>query len=283
MTAACILDRKRTRAGLWLAGAICLKLVPAFLLLYPLWRRDARMIRGCLIGLLFGLVLIPWAAMGTTDFVNANRHYLGGFLIPGLTGGRIDPAVEHELTDPVTSDTESFKAVLMNTGNMFFGTERSYTPPAFARFGAYAIGGLMTALTLAAAGWKSVRTADPVDNLLLFGLLSLIVLPLAPVCHPHYFMLMIPLIVGVLAAHLGPCGRRKVGPGWVALLALVPLSHILTGLFAWQPLRDAGLDTWVAVIFWAGATKLLYERSRGIDPGAVNQGRGTAITPLATP
>jgi hypothetical protein len=70
-------------------------------------------------------------------------------------------------------------------------------------------------------------------------------------------------------------GRRdllKLVPVWISLLAMVPLSHILTGLVAWQPLRDAGLDTWVAVIVWAGATKLLYERSRGIEPGAENRG-----------
>ena len=30
------------RAGLWLALAICIKVIPAFLLVYPLWKRDGR-------------------------------------------------------------------------------------------------------------------------------------------------------------------------------------------------------------------------------------------------
>jgi hypothetical protein len=271
MTAASLLQKKSARAGGWLAGAVCLKLIPAFLLIYPLWRRDLRMLAGCAAGLLLGLILIPWTAMGTRPFVDANRHYVTGFLLPGITGGRIDPAVEHELTDPVTSDTESFKAVLMNLGAKFFGTERSYTPPLFARAGAWLIGGAMTVATLYAAGPRRITGSipdpipDPIDDLLLFGLLSVIVLPLAPVCHPHYFMLMIPLIAAVLAAHLGPRGRRRVGPGWIVLLLMVPASHIITGSFAVQFLRDAGLDTWVAVAFWAGAARLLYDRTRQID------------------
>jgi hypothetical protein len=46
---------------------------------------------------------------------------------------------------------------------------------------------------------------------------------------------------------------------------MVPASHIITGSFAVQFLRDAGLDTWVAVAFWGGAARLLYDRTRDID------------------
>jgi hypothetical protein len=260
MTAACIVERKPIQAGAWLAAAICLKLIPAFLLIYPLWRRDWRMFGGCAIGLIVGLLLIPWSAMGTGPFVEANSHYVQSFLLPGMTGGRIDPAVEHELVNPVTSDTESFKAILMNVGAAVFHTPRSYTPPLFARVGAWVIGGAMTAVTLAAAGFRPKRE-DPIADLLLFALLSIVVLPIAPVCHPHYFMLMILLVIGVLAAHLGPQGRRISG-GWITVLATIPLSHVVTGLMQVQRLRDAGLDTWVAVLLWAAAARLLFQRCR---------------------
>src|SRR5262249_43626415 len=45
---------KRWRSGFWLAGAICLKIIPAFLLIYPLWRRDWRSLGGCVVGCALG-------------------------------------------------------------------------------------------------------------------------------------------------------------------------------------------------------------------------------------
>src|SRR5262249_2797467 len=38
------------RAGLWLALAICIKVIPAYLLVYPLWKRDGRALAGCAAG-----------------------------------------------------------------------------------------------------------------------------------------------------------------------------------------------------------------------------------------
>src|SRR5262249_16026931 len=50
--------------GLCLAGAICIKVFPAFLLLVPVLRRDLRFLVGCGVGLFLGLVLIPVLALG---------------------------------------------------------------------------------------------------------------------------------------------------------------------------------------------------------------------------
>jgi hypothetical protein len=270
MTMVCIIQKRPMRAGFWLAGAICLKLIPAFLLLYPLYRRSWRMLVGAIIGLVLGLLIIPMTAMGPKEFVVANQHYLHSVVIPGITGKRIDPIVEHELVDPVTSDTQSFVAVLMNTGNMFFGTERSYTPPIFARVGGLAIAAILVAAILWAAGW-SANSLDPINESIFFGVLSIIMLPLAPACHPHYFMLMIPLVMAVLATFLGARGQVKVRSGWVILLAMLPISHVLTGAPGqqWvQFLRDAGFVLWSAMAFCVGATLLLYRRQRGLAPFA---------------
>src|SRR5260370_36728864 len=62
--AAALLRGRRLQAGLWLAGAICLKVIPAFLLLYPLYRRDGRCLAGCAGGLVLGLAVIPAAVFG---------------------------------------------------------------------------------------------------------------------------------------------------------------------------------------------------------------------------
>src|SRR5262249_25005179 len=64
MMGASLLERRNFGAGLWLAGAICLKVSPAYLLLEPLMRRDWRCLAGCGFGLLIGLVLVPAAALG---------------------------------------------------------------------------------------------------------------------------------------------------------------------------------------------------------------------------
>jgi hypothetical protein len=230
--------------------------------MYPLYRRNGRMLLGCGLGMLAGFVLIPWAAMGTHEFFAANQHYLQSFVFPAITGGRIDSAVEHELTDPITSDTNSFVAILMNTGNIFFHTPRDYTPPLFAKVGHWLIGGAMTLLTIAAAG---NRRRNSLDEALFLGLLAVVVLPIAPVCHPHYYMMMLPLIAAVLATFLGPRGQKKVTSGWIVLLMMVPLSHIITSWPGMEIFRDTGLVTWVAVAFWAKSTWLLWTRQHSVQ------------------
>src|SRR5260370_478605 len=62
--AAALLPGGAWHAGLWLAGAICLKVIPAFLLLYPLYRRDVRCLTGCAVGLVLGLAAIPAVVFG---------------------------------------------------------------------------------------------------------------------------------------------------------------------------------------------------------------------------
>jgi hypothetical protein len=61
-TAAATLRGRRFRAGLFLAGAICIKVIPAFLLLFPLWRRDGRCLLGCLFRLRILLLFLLHSA-----------------------------------------------------------------------------------------------------------------------------------------------------------------------------------------------------------------------------
>ncbi len=62
--AAATLKRRRFEAGIWIACAVCLKLIPAFLLLLPVWRRDIRGLVGATTGLVIGLLVIPMSVMG---------------------------------------------------------------------------------------------------------------------------------------------------------------------------------------------------------------------------
>src|SRR5208337_3948176 len=48
--AAAVLKGRRFRAGLWLSGAICVKVFPAIVLAFVLWRRDWRIFSGSVLG-----------------------------------------------------------------------------------------------------------------------------------------------------------------------------------------------------------------------------------------
>jgi Glycosyltransferase family 87 len=58
---AAIVERRSIAAGLWLAGAVCIKVIPLYLPVYPIWRRDFRMLAACAVRLVLGLLLLPMA------------------------------------------------------------------------------------------------------------------------------------------------------------------------------------------------------------------------------
>src|SRR5262249_37712522 len=66
---AALIRGRRLLAGVSLAGLACLKMFPAYLVLYPLWRRDWRVAAGWVLGLAVGLLLIPSAILGPAQTV----------------------------------------------------------------------------------------------------------------------------------------------------------------------------------------------------------------------
>src|SRR5579884_2977698 len=59
-----LLRGQRLRAGASLGIAVCIKVIPVYLLVYPLWKRDVRTLAGCGLGLFLGLVALPLAILG---------------------------------------------------------------------------------------------------------------------------------------------------------------------------------------------------------------------------
>src|SRR5262249_1370471 len=47
----CVLGGRRLLGGFLLAIAICIKVIPIYLLIYPVWRREGRTLAGCGLGL----------------------------------------------------------------------------------------------------------------------------------------------------------------------------------------------------------------------------------------
>ncbi len=243
--------RQGFRCGMWLAAAICLKVIPAYLLLFPLWRRDGRALAGAGMGLALGLFVVPALYWGvpktgqlTADFVQAVLH-------PGLRQGG-DQTRADELTNITATDNQSFQATLHNY--QYWGRlgSRPAQPAAWARAAHWLIGGVLSLAILLAAGWR--RDDDPVRCLLFLAGLLLTMTLITPVSHLHYFSLALPLVLGLyfMGLHERP-GRLLPRPAIVALLASAALGYALPSIPIWEGRREAGLPMVVSLLLLVGA------------------------------
>ena len=189
-----LLRRRPLRAGLWLAGAICVKIIPVYLLLLPLWRRDGRCLAGCAIGLGLGLAVVPLVVLGPTRTRDCYREMVQTVLLPGLGAGA-DASRAEELTNQTATEGQSILTAMHNTLHPDFTTRPPKASPAV-RLVSQFLGGLLTLTTLWAFGWR--RRGDSVDLVLFFGVLVLNMLLISPVCHLHYFSLALPLVMALL-------------------------------------------------------------------------------------
>src|SRR5262249_25022464 len=114
---------RRFLAGVSLAGAICLKIFPAFLLLYPLWRRDGRCLAGCAAGLFVGLILSPVVALGPRRTVDSYSKLAIVLVGPALGWGDHQSRAD-ELIEVTATDSQSFLAAIHNTLHL----DRSHRP-----------------------------------------------------------------------------------------------------------------------------------------------------------
>lgn len=249
---------RRFQAGIWLAGAICLKVIPAVLLLFPLWRRDARCLAGCTAGLVFGLAIIPAAVFGWPRTIQYYVEYDRKVLRPGL-GDTTDQARAQELTDTVSTDSQSLVAMLHNTIHLDRATRPRNASPGLRRY--HWLGGLLfLSVTLLAAG-RGRRLDAPLGGVIFLGVLLFNMLLLSPVCHIHYFCLLLPLVLGLLAAwwqqSLTPAWQRAV-PALLVLHAATNLLPVIPGL---EVIRDVGLATYGALPLWLAGCAFLASSS----------------------
>ncbi len=248
---------RRFQGGVWLAGAICLKIFPAFLLLYPLWRRDGRFILGCAAGLLVGGLAIPAAVFGPA---RAWYYYdeLSEVLIRPALGGGTDQSRAYELTNTVATDSQSLVATLHNTLHLEQRTRPRQASPAV-RHISTAVGALLTLLVLIAAGRG--RQRDPVAGVLFFGTLVLNMILLSPVCHLHYFCLAVPLLMGLLAARWESGGAITLGRGLAVLFLFNVFANALPQFPGQELVRDAGLAMYATLLLWVVGLGVLRKRA----------------------
>jgi hypothetical protein len=262
-TIAATLRGRRFQAGLFLAGAICLKVIPALLVLHPLCRRDGRCLAGCAVGLVVGLGLIPAAVFGPAQTVAYYEEWADVLVRPGLGAGG-DSARDKELIEVTATDSQSFQAALHNT----LHPERATRPPhpsRAVRLVHWLVGGLLAALTLLAA-WRC--RDDRLATVITFGALVVVMVLTSPVCHLHYFTLSLPLVMGA-AAIAWERGRRRLGVGMIAAAVVNIVANALPSFPGLELLRDDGLAMYAALLMWVVGMTLLWAR-RG---PAVQSGR----------
>jgi hypothetical protein len=283
LTAATLRGR-RFRAGIWLAAAICLKIIPAYLLLFPLWRRDARCLAGCAAGLLVGLVMVPLAVLGGPRTFHYYREIEAKVLRPGVGFASPDEAARprtRELTGITQTDSQSFVAVLHNSYYLD-RTARPLEIQPWARAGHWGLAAAMTLATLAAA---RLQPCSPLGEALFIGLLALAMTVICPVCHFHYFALLIPALTALLALRWR-C-RGGPGAGLVTLGGVVAAASLLPTLAGLEILRDLGLLLHAGLLVWAVGLAALWTdgrsrrvQGRGEGGETVRLGGGGGIVPL---
>jgi hypothetical protein len=235
------------RAGVWLAGAICLKIIPAFLLLYPVWRRDWRFLAGCTAGLAIGLGVIPLLTLGPARTLECYQELADGVLRPGLTHDG-DPTRAKELTDINGTGSQSFVVVWHNTLHPDRDTRPTHADPLL-RWSALACGGLLALLTLwiARRSWRQPSGQSAAKIYIAWGALILVMLFTSPISHMHYHCLCLPLVMGLLVLYPAEGWRRWA---WLALTAVFYAAHTLPHVPEWSELRDFGIPMYAGMLLW---------------------------------
>jgi alpha-1,2-mannosyltransferase len=254
-----LLRGRHFRAGLWLAGAICVKIIPIYLLLLPLWRRDGRCLAGCATGLLLGLAVVPLAFMGPVRTAACYREMTKTVLLPGVGAGE-DASRADELTNQTATEGQSLLTALHNT----LHPDPYHRPPKASpavRLVSYLLGGLLTVTSLWAYGWQ--RRGDGLDVVLLFGLLTLNMLLISPVCHLHYFSLALPLVTALLADRWQGHAGLTLDPWLLGVLVVNFIANLLPQLPDVALLRDCGAAMYGNLLVWAAGVVVLRRRDRG--------------------
>jgi alpha-1,2-mannosyltransferase len=270
---------RRITAGVWLAGAIALKVIPGLLVFFPLVRRDRRAFVGVATGLVFFLLVIPATLWGVPGAIAANRKVVDLVLAPG-TANNGDQTRAEELTNITATDSQSFEAVI----HAQLYPDRNTAPPAASpqtKLAHWTIGGVMLLVTIA-AGWRLGRpnvdssTLAIANQLIFLGCLCVVMILLTPISHIHYYVMLLPLVSGLWlrslairpGSHVADVRTSVLLAAW-GLATAVPL---LPGPF-FEQLRVGGLGTVATVGLWLFALGTISRSSRAMP----------VATPIATP
>ena len=262
-------SRREFSFGLLLAVPAAIKLFPPLILLYPVWRRNWQMLTGLMVGLALALVILPASTFGLAKTVELYRDWIQVLVKPGLGQGT-DTSREHELTGMASTDNQSLLAFIHDW--RYINLERNKRPNNAGpgeRYTVYGVGLLMLIGIAAVAGRRGEDT--PRRLLLITGLLIGLGFVICPVVHNFYYLVLLPLLAGLVDYALSLKQWQKPHAMLLIALAVFMIVDIVARLPGIGPvLRDLGAPllslVWLmclgAVIVW---------RSRGrpaLSPGS---------------
>ncbi len=266
--AASTLKGRRLRAGLWLSAAICVKVIPAFLLAFPLWRRDWRMLSGSAVGLLVGLILVPLVVLGPARTASSYKSFYQEIIIAGISGDT-GGSRGGELTGIRSTDSNSPMVVIHN----LLYPDRNSRPKVAApgvRAAHWTIAFIMLAITLLASGWKGRWYSGKVDatvaEVCFFSALIPLMFMTSPVFHPHYVSMALPVVMVLLVILWERYSYGNIPPRWKAVFWFIAVSHLLESIDMgpFRYIQDFGLVLLSTLTLWAAA--LIEARQTALVP-----------------
>jgi hypothetical protein len=254
---ALLLVRRSFAAGICMAISICIKVYPAFLMMIPVLRRDWRCMAGCICGLVLALFAVPLFVLGPQGTVNAYKRFNEVLIRPAL-GLQSDPIRDRELTETGASDSQSFSQILHNLTNPDPAKRPRRLAP-WVRKAHWGLGALFTVAALFA--WLRARRRDAIGTVIFLGLLIVTMLPISPVCHIHYFLFAMPLVMGLFAAMWERTPFPRVEPACMVLFSVNIALNALPSLPAFESWKEFGMPLGATLLLWgAGIRELLRER-----------------------
>ncbi len=194
-------------AATCLAGAVVLKVFPALLLGYYVWRRRWRCVIAACAGIVLGVFVLPAAVLGWHANVSRVREWATIVAKPALERDGASPTspVYSQLLDPISSRNQSLQAVLWRLG-----------APGIAPKLAAGVGIVMAVFTVFAG-----RPGRPHSELLVVCAVLAWMLLVSPVSENHYFvLLLLPLTaLAGLSRQSSETSLRRIARGTLILFA----------------------------------------------------------------
>jgi hypothetical protein len=272
------------RVGLWLASAICMKIIPIYLLGMCFWRRNLRITLWAIGWTIVGLFVIPVAFMGV-EKTKASYHTIWFEVL--LAGAKGDTQGDRakELTSIVSTSNASPMAVLHNIqySEIPQRAARPEQADKWVRLSHWGFGFFITLATVVAAGWRRDKGwlffrpwsdgAGPATDehelnrryrdAVFLAALTLCMIIISPVSHMHYPAIGIVPIMLLMWAQWGRRGFDSLSRPTMALFWFFFASHVVTilgdsvGFLAWT--RDYGVVLLSTLLLWAACVNELWQ------------------------
>ena len=287
---ASFIRRQSLRAGLWLSLACAIKVIPLYLVLYPVLKRDWRCLKGWGLGMFITIVAIPTLAWGPETTVTVYKNYFQTLLGPGLhIVADKNKTLNEELLGTGAKDNQSLQTSFYNVLHPQIPDDpvREDPRPGWEKPVWFIVGLLLTAFTVGGGGrvaggdtggepstvrCRIVRTLRHFTVLgsptissaslgLLLGSLVFLMSVLSPICHLHYFVYSMPMVMAILFDRWQHRRDLHVDRPLLMLFGLFILANLVPHVVEY--IRDVGLPLWAGLGLWFVAVRRLWTGAEG--------------------